>query len=308
MTLHVRYVGCDISKDTLDFYDPALGKGRRVRNTPASAAHWAASLDGAPVLVVMEATGVYDRVLRTALQEAGVAYARINPLRARRYAQAAGFLAKTDAVDARMLASMGEALKLASDAPPDPAREALCALQKRRDQLVGMRAEERNRRCDVEGALAASIDEHIAWLSDEIRALDDEIKVLVTTAEPLREDVARLRSVPGVGPVAASVLLAYMPELGQLSPKKIASLAGLAPVNNDSGIKRGERRIRGGRGRVRRALYMAALSAIRTEPRFTHFYQRIVERAQAKKVAIIAVARKLLTILNAIIRDKTRYA
>ncbi len=307
MTIHPRYVGCDISKQVLDIHDPRTG-ARRVANTATAAAAFAATLDANSACVVMEATGAYDRTLRHALAEHGVAYVRINPTRARRFAQAAGFLAKTDAVDARMLAALGSTLQPKAETPTDPARAALAQLQKRRDQLVQMRADEKKRRHDADGDLARSIDDHIHWLSRQVDAIDAKIETLVEQTGTLGEETERLRSAPGIGPVTATVLVAEMPELGRLSPRKIASLAGLAPVNHDSGAMRGSRRIKGGRRRVRQALYMAALAAIRQSKRFADFYQRIVERAKAKKVAIIAVARKLLTILNAMVRDKTNYA
>lgn len=307
MIIPLNYVGCDISKDSLDVHDRASGATRRMRNTKRQAALFAASLKGSQALVVMEATGAYDRILREALDRQGVAYARVNPTRARRFAQAAGFLAKTDAVDAKMLAMLGEALRVQPDAPLDPARRALALLQKRRDQLVQMRADEKKRLHTAGGAMAQSIGAHIAWLSREVAALDRSIAEAMN-GETLKDDAKRLQSAPGVGRVAASVLIALLPELGRLSPKKIASLVGLAPVNNDSGALRGARRIKGGRRRVRQALYMAALAAARTDRRFAAFYEQILKRAHAKKIAIIAVARKLLVTLNAILRDKAYYA
>lgn len=307
MIIPPLYLGCDISKRFLDIYDPSADAVRRIDNSPDQTSLFAASLKGSSALVVMEATGPYDRTLRKALDKAAVSYVRVNPTRARRYAQAAGFLAKTDAVDARMLSALGQALRPEAADPVDPACEALSTLQKRRDQLVGMRADERKRRHDAEGDMLASIDEHLTWLKAKILEMDKRIMALINQTPALKDNAARLQSAPGVGVTTATVLLAQLPELGKLSPKKIASLAGIAPVNNDSGAMRGVRRIKGGRRRVRQALYMAALSAIRSCKRFADFYDRIVERSKAKKVAIIAVARKLLTILNAIIRDNKNF-
>lgn len=308
MTLHLQYVGCDISKRFIDVYDPADGAVRRIANEEGALAALAARIAAAPAIVVMEATGPYDRLLIDTLGAAGVACVRVNPVRARRFAQAAGLLAKTDAVDARMLARLGSALELAPGAPPDAARQALGDLTTRRDQLVQNRADEKKRAAAASGETAASIEAHLQWLTVEIGRFDRMIEAFIALSESLREDAARLASAPGVGPVAAAVLLAQMPELGRLNPKQAAALAGLAPVANDSGAFRGVRRIKGGRARVRQALYMAALAAVRTCPRFNDFYQRILERAKAKKIAIIAVARKLLITLNAMIRDKTAFA
>lgn len=308
MTIHLRYVGCDISKAFIDVFDPADGASRRLANEAGALAAFADGLKSPGALVVFEATGPYDRRLGEALAEAGVAYARVNPMRARRFAQAAGLFAKTDRVDARMLSRLGGALDLDADAPPDGARKALGLLAARRDQLVQMRADEKKRRHEAADEAARSIDEHLGWLSAEIARYDDEIAAFIKSAPALDDDARRLQSAPGVGPVAASVLLAQLPELGRLNPKQIAALAGLAPFNNDSGAFRGARRIKGGRRRVRQALYMAAFNAVRSSPHFKAFHDRILNRAKAKKVAIIAVARKLLITLNAMIRDKTAFA
>lgn len=308
MTVHQRYVGCDISKAFIDVFDPADGAARRLANEAVALAAFAGGLQGPGALVVFEATGPYDRRLAEALGAAGVAYARVNPMRARRFAQAAGLLAKTDKVDARMLSSLGRALDLEADAPPDDARKALGLLAARRDQLVQMRADEKKRRYEAAGEAARSIDAHLDWLSAEIARYDEEIAAFIKASPALDEDARRLQTAPGVGPVAASILLAQLPELGRLNPKQIAALAGLAPFNNDSDAFRGVRRIRGGRRRVRQALYMAAFNAVRSSPPFTEFHDRIYNRANAKKVAVIAVARKLLITLNAMLRDKTAFA
>ncbi len=308
MTIHPRYIGCDISKACIDVFDSSDGAARRVANETSALSAFALGLKGSGVLVVLEATGPYDRRLCEALAAAGVGFARVNPTRARRFAQAAGLLAKTDAVDAKMLASFGRALNLGPEAPAEDARKALGLLSTRRDQLVQSRADEKKRLHEAEGEAARSIKSHLAWLDSEIARFDEQISACIQHTPELKQDADRLQSAPGVGPVAACVLLAQMPELGRLNPKQIAALAGLAPLNNDSGAFRGVRRIKGGRRRVRQALYMAALSAVRACPRFNEFYNRILERGKAKKVALIAVARKLLTILNAIVRDKTTFA
>ena len=308
MTIHPRYLGCDVSKDFLDIYDPNTAGVDRIANTPDAISTYLDSLHDDNVIVVLEATGAYDRVLRETLAKAGLCYARVNPTKARRYAQVAGFLAKTDAVDARMLHHMGTTFGLSADPHSDPHRQTLTALHKRRDQLVQMCADEKKRRHITDNDdLQASLQDHIVWLQNEIADIDGKIRELIKATDELRQDVQRLTSAPGVGAVTSTTILALLPELGRLSPKKIASLVGIAPVNNDSGMMRGKRRIKGGRARVRKALYMAALGAIKKDPRFAEFYNRIVERSGIKKVAIIAVARKLLIVLNAMLRDKVHY-
>ena len=308
MILHPLYVGCDISKHAIDIHDPSGRGARRIANTLADCSAFAVRLAGTGAMVVMEASGSYDGSLRQALALAGVAYARVNPTRARRFAQAAGYLAKTDAVDARMLAHLGASLRPAAETPLDTHRKALADLHKRRDQLVSMRADEKKRAHEADDIVLASIHRHVAWLSAEIDDLQQRIAALLEDCGQLKAHAGLLRTAPGIGPAAAIALTALMPELGALSPKQVASLAGLAPVNNDSGAFRGMRRIKAGRRRVRQALYMAALAAIRACPRFTTFYKRIRNAGKAAKLAIIAVARKLLTVLNAMVRDNRAFA
>lgn len=307
MILHQRSIGCDISKAAIDIFDPASGS-RRIVNTPEGCASFAAQLAGSSALVVLEATGPCDQALRQALDAAGVAHARINPMRARRFAQAAGFLAKTDTVDARMLSALGQALPLRLEDKADEDRKALTALHKRRDQLVRMRADEKRRTKQTDDVLKPAVARHIDWLSAEIRQIEGQIKALIRSCAHIREDEALLRTAPGVGPVTAATVLALMPELGRLSPKQVAALAGLAPVACDSGAFRGLRRIGQGRRRVRQALYMAALAAKGCNPRFAAFFDRLIAAGKPAKLALIAVARKLLTILNAMIRQRKAFA
>ena len=255
--------------------------------------------------MLFEATGRYDLVLRQALAAAGVRFARVNPARVRDFARAAGFLAKTDAVDARMLAAMAQSLRPPPQEDPSQERERLALLSKRRDQLVATRQQERTRRSECSDPVSrASIADHIAWLDAAIEVLDAKIAAAIAAAPDLDRDRRLLASVPGVGPVTATVLLALLPEIGQRPPRQLAALAGLAPFNNDSGTRRGQRSIRGGRKRVRDALYVAAFSAARHAPRFIAFYKRLIEAGKPAKLATIAVARKLLTVLNAVIRDQ----
>lgn len=308
MTIQHNYIGCDIAKKMLDLFDPLSGRLFRVANEADAIEAFAATLDPATSFVVMEATGSHDRLLRQFLSQAGIAFARINPTMVRRFAQARGRLAKTDRIDARMLSEFGTLLEPQADDPPCPKRERLAALARRRDQLVEMRAKEfKHLKEAFDALIVADIEASIAALDARIAAIEAEIDRQLQTASDIAEEADRLTSAPGVGPVTALMLIAHMPELGLFSPKRIASLAGLAPVNNDSGSRRGRRMIRGGRGRVRKALYMAALGAIRASNRFSTFYKAIANRSGSKKLAIVAVARKLLVILNAMQRDRCVY-
>jgi transposase len=309
MTISPGFVGIDISKSTLDVFDAARGRSERLANTHRAIIALVARWRRQGSFVLFEATGSYDRRLRQALAAAGVPFARVNPARARDFARAAGFLAKTDAVDARALAAMAEALRPQPAAPRSPERERLAALHRRRDQLVAARAQERTRlRGAHDVGERASLERHIGWLAAEIAALDNRIATLIRAAADLAQAFGRLRSAPGVGPVAATTLIALLPELGSRSPKTIAALVGLAPLNRDSGQFRGTRRIAGGRKRVRDALYMAAFAARRCCPRLKSIYDSMIAAGKPQKVAIIAIARKLLISLNAMIRDEIAYA
>lgn len=304
MTLHPLWIGIDIAKSHLDVFDERTGTHRRIANQADAIRRLLVSCRDWPARVIFEATGVHDVLLRQALRQAGMRFVRVNPRRARDFARAAGRLAKTDALDARMLAAMGRALALAPEPDADPARERLARLHTRRDQLVDARAAERARLGDA-AELRASLEGHIAWLDDA--RLDRLIAEAIAASRELADAARLLRSAPGIGPVTATTLLALMPELGQRSAKTIASLAGLAPINHDSGTLRGLRRIKGGRRRVRQALYMAALAAARSHPRFKAFYEAVLARRAAPKLALIAVARKILVILNAMLKTKTSF-
>jgi transposase len=309
MTIHRTYLGCDIAKRFVDLFDPRSGKYQRVANEREALAGFAASLDPGRDIVVLEATGSHDRLLRYQLAARGVGHVRLNPMTARRFAQARGRLAKSDRIDARSLAEYGAAFHPAADAPPCPGRERLAALARRRDQLVEARAVELKRRADAsEPIVLADIHAMIAVLDLRIRDIEAVIACELRTDPDLAARSERLMSAPGVGPVTVLTLIAHMPELGRLSPKTAAALAGLAPINDDSGQRSGRRTIAGGRPRVRKALYMAALGAIRANLRFNQFYTALAARSGSKKLAIIAVARKLLTALNAMLRDNKAFA
>lgn len=303
------WIGIDISKAWLDIADPALGRVDRITNCEPAITAFARTLTERGTTVVFEATGAYDTCLRHALAAAGIACVRVNPQRARDFARATGRLAKTDAIDASMLAEMGRALSLCPDPEPDPTREKLNLLNKRRDQLVAMRQQEKVRRMEaVDATILASLDVHLAWLNQAIVDTEAMIRDLVRASSELAGAEELLRSAPGIGQVAAAVLIGLLPELGHRSSKQIAMLAGLAPLNQDSGTKRGQRSIHGGRRRVRQALYMAAVVTLRTRSPLKAFYDRLRNAGKPPKVALIALARKILVILNAMVRSKTPYA
>jgi transposase len=307
MTIHPGVIGIDVSKAHLDIFDVERGRPERLPNC-AQAAHALAQRlsvrEGA--FAVFEATDPYDRHLRDAFRAQRIAFVLVNPQQARDFARAIGRRAKNDALDARVLAAMSQVLAPAEGAAHNPRREELALLHKRRDQLVEMRVAEQVRLREA-GDVAGSLRNLIAWLNAEIARFDRLIADLIAADAAIGEDVRLLTSTPGVGPVTATTLVALMAELGTLSPATPAALAGLAPFDRDSGRHRGVRRIGGGRRRVRRALYMAALTASRVCPRFRRMRQSLRERGKPAKLALIAIARKLLVTLNAILRDRTAF-
>jgi len=308
MNIHPGVVGIDVSKHHLDVFDAKLGRSERLANTPAALVPKLAAWRESEAFVLFEATGSYDRALARMLVAAGIAFARVNPGRARDFARAAGFLAKTDAVDARMLAAMAQCLRPKAQAAADPQREAMATLHKRRDQLVAARQQERTRKHECQDEdIAADLAAHLAFLDQAIARITQRIKTLIASSQTLEQAASLLTSVPGVGLITAATLLALMPELGNGTPKSIAALAGLAPFNTDSGAFRGTRCVRGGRKRIRDALYMAAVSAAHSKSRFAAFYKALRSAGKPPKLAFIALARKLLVTLNAILRDKLAF-
>jgi transposase len=305
MIIAPGFVGIDVSKHHLDVFDAASAMPIRLANTARAVAEVAQDWAQRDAFVLFEATGRYDLDLRHTLTAAGVRFARVNPARARDFARAAGFLAKTDAVDAQMLAVMAQALQPPAAEAVLEARERLACLNKRRDQLVATRQQERTRERECRDPVSRqSIAAHLAWLNAAIVAIEAQIAAAIAQEPDLEQDRRLLTSVPGVGSVTAATLLALMPELGRRSPKQLAALAGLAPYNNDSGTRRGQRSIRGGRKRVRDALYVAAFIATRHAARFSAFFKVLIAAGKPRKLALVAVARKLLTVLNAILRDR----
>lgn len=300
------YIGIDVSKDQLDVHvrpsDAAFAVGRDGEGL-AALIERVGQLD--PYLVVLEATGGFELTVAAALVAAGIPLAVVNPRQIRDFARATGQLAKTDALDAKAIARFAEAVRPAPRAVPDEQARALGELVARRRQVIEMMTAERNRRRQLTNRrLIKSVDRLLAVLLKELAALDRDVGDGIRGTPVWRERDQLLRSVPGIGDVVSRTLIADLPELGSLDRKQIAALVGVAPLNRDSGKMRGRRTIWGGRAKVRSALYMAALVASRHNPVLAAFYQRLVSAGKAKKLAITAVMRKLLTILNAIVRDR----
>lgn len=260
----------------------------------------------APQVIVVEATGGYERALVAACATAGLPIAVINPRQVRAFAQALGHTAKTDAIDAQVLAAFAYRIQPAPRPLPDAATAALAALVTRRRQLLEMLGAERRRleQAPATGAIARDLRNHIRWLERRVTDVDDEIGGAIEQSPVWRVHEDLLRSVPGIGPVTARTLLAELPELGRLDRRAIAALVGVAPYNCDSGQQRGQRHIWGGRPAVRASVYMAALVATRHNPVLARFYQRLRAAGKRPKVALVATMRKLLTILNAMLKQQ----
>jgi len=302
-------VGIDVAKDRLDVHLRPSGEAFAVsRDGPGLASLTARLGKLAPALVVLEATGGFEITVAAALAAAQLPLAVVNPRQIRDFARAVGRLAKTDALDAEIIALFAERVRPAARPVPDDAARALDELVTRRRQIIEMIGAEANRRRQArERRLRKRLDAHLAWLQKELTATDGEIDAAVRASPAWRENEELLTSVPGIGQTTARTLLAELPELGQIGRREIAALAGLAPINRDSGAWRGRRMIGGGRGSVRSALYMAAIAASRYNPPVAALYRRLVDAGRPKKLALIACARKLLTILNAVLRDRTRW-
>lgn len=304
-----NYVGCDISKMWLDFFDETSGHCQRIDNQADAIAAYVSGLQPDRDFVVMEATGVHDRLLRHALAKAGVGFSRHNPAHTHHYAKSTRRRAKTDRLDARMLSGYGRHYNPEAEPAPREEGEHLQSLARHRDHLVEIRARLKKLRSEAFDAVVIDdLEDMIAASDTRIRTIEARIAEAIRQSEDTARDNTLMVSVPGVSKVTAFSLLAHLPELGLRSPKSIAALAGLAPFDNKSGKLNRRSQIQGGRSRVRRALYMAALGAIRANERFRTFYSAIAARSGSKKLAIIAVARKLLVVLNAIIRDKKAFA
>lgn len=297
-------IGCDLSRAVIDICELPSGRIGQIANTPDAIAAWLDTLDH-DVRLVFEATSGCDGELIAALATRGHPFTRVNPRQAREFARAIGMLAKTDRVDARVLARMGAALDLPATIPLSPARSRLGDFLRRRRQLVDMRkAEKLHRHSAGQPEIAQAIETMIDLLSQQIAQLDRQIAGFIAQDQTLSEQARLLTAVPGIGPTVLATLLGELPELGTLCRRKIASLAGLAPHPRESGTWRGARRIWGGRRKVREALYIAALNASRRIPVLTAMRDRMRAKGKAPKTILIAVARQLLVILNAMIRKR----
>jgi transposase len=299
-------VGIDVSKAQLD---TAFGVESEVvgfSNDAAGITQLIERLNALrPALVVMEASGGYETAAATAIAAAGWRLAVVNPRQARDFARATGRLAKSDQIDARILSAFGKAIEPQVTRLPDDEAQALQALLLRRQQLVAMRTQERQRLEHAQSAMRKNIKKHIDWLDQEIDKLDVDLTAGLRKSPVWRAKDELLRSFKGVGPITSGTLMVGLPELGCLDRRSIAALVGLAPFNRDSGTMRGRRSIYGGRARVRTLLYMAATSAIRSNPVIRAFYLRLKSRGKPHKVAVVACMRKMLTILNAMVREST---
>jgi transposase len=302
-------VGIDVSKARLDVHMLPSGEAFAVARDGEGLESLVERLTGLDVsLIVLEATGGFETMVAAALAGAGLPLAVVNPRQIRSFAKALGKLAKTDAIDAEVIALFADKVRPQVRPVPTSDARALGELVARRRQIVEMIGMEANRsRHAADKRLAKTIDRHLAFLEKELAAVDADIDTDVRASPAWRETEDLLASVPGVGPVTARTLIAELPELGSLDRRKLAALVGVAPFNRDSGAWRGHRMIGGGRTSVRNVLYMAALVAIRHNSVVRATYQRLVNRGRPKKVAIIACLRQLLTILNAIVRTKSAW-
>ena len=300
------FVGIDVAKDSLDVHVRPTGLAFRLTNDEDGIAALLARLQQPrPTAIVLEATGGYEIAVVAALAAAGLTPAVVNPRQARRFAEGVGRLAKTDPLDAAVLAHFAAAVRPEPRPVPDAEARALSALLARRRPLVQMRVSEQHRLPSAGQPIRKNIEQHLTYLQGQIDQIETDLTAAVKSSPAWRERDALLQSVPGVGPQVARTRLAELPELGTLAGRPLASLCGLAPFNRDSGRRGGARSIRGGRRHVRTALYQAAVVARRFNPPLKGVYQGLLARGKAKKVALIAVARRLLVILNALIRQRT---
>ena len=296
-------VGIDVSKSVLDVSLYPSGKTWQVEYSPPRITALAEELaDLGPAVVVVEATGGLEMLLTAALGVAGLPVAVVNPRQVRDFARATGTLAKTDKLDAQVLAQFGAMVRPQIRPLPDAARQELRALVTRRQQLLEMITAEKNRLRRTTPGIRHRIEVNLRWLREQLKQLDRDLGDFLKSSPLWQEEARVLRSVPGVGPIVTATLIARLPELGSLNCKQVAALVGVAPFNRDSGTFRGKRKVWGGRGALRTALYMATLVATRHNPVLRAFYQRLCDAGKPKKVALIACMRQLLVILNSMIK------
>lgn len=302
------YVGVDVSKDFLDMAFHQSNEKLRFNNNSSGIQQAIKLLKSRePELVVFEPTGGLELAFWEALTLADIPVTPVNPRQIRDFARASGKLAKTDAIDARVIAHYAEAIKPERHAFPDT--QSLKEQMARRAQLVEMITAEKNRmKAARRDAIKQDIEEHIEWLSSRLAAVDKGLRKAIKANQVLREKDKLIRSVPGAGPALSAALLTQLPELGVLNRHQVAALVGIAPLNRDSGLMRGKRVTWAGRGKVRNILYMSALVATRCNPVIRAFYHRLCSEGKAKKLALIACMRKLLTILNSMLKNNTRWS
>ncbi len=300
------FIGIDVSKAWVDVAAPPTGEAWRVDQDQAGVEALVLRLQAmSPQCIVMEATGGYEAPIVAALGAAGLPVAVVNPRQVRDFARSQGKLAKTDRLDAAVIAHFGQASGVTGQALRSPEARALEGLVARRRQIIQMRTAEQQRRQRALPVIREGIEEVIALLNRQVKEIDDELGRRLRESPLWREREDLLRSVPGIGPATVFSLLAELPELGSLDRREAAAVVGVAPLNRDSGKHRGSRRCWGGRGRVRAALYMAALVGVRYNPTLKEFYERLLRAGKPKKVALTACMRKLLTILNAMLKHHT---
>ncbi|MEM9009466.1 MAG: IS110 family transposase [Cyanobacteria bacterium P01_F01_bin.86] len=295
------WVGVDVSKKELDIHIRPTGRSFSTANNQSGIEQLSHSLNQlSPQLIVLEATGGMEILAAVALSRRGLAVAVVNPRQVRDFAKATGQLAKTDSIDAGVLAHFAEVIRPEVRALPDEQAQLLEELVTRRHQMVEMMKAESNRLPTMKGPMREHIQKHIDWLRQQRQEIEKQLQQSIQQSPVWREKVKRLKTVPGIGDVVSCTLVACLPELGSITGKRIASVVGLAPLNRDSGQFRGKRTIWGGRARVRTALYMPSLVATRFNPRIKAFYERLLQRGKHKKVALTACMHKLLLILNSI--------
>ena len=300
------YIGIDISQDNLDIADYPDEQIWKHKNSHGGIAKTVAKLKGLnPKLIVMEATGGLETPLRQALDQAGLPVAVINPRRIRDFARSMGILAKTDKLDAKIMAYFAAKIEPTPHPPPDEASQKLENLLARRNQISDILTAEKNRlKQSTNKDIQVRIQDHIKWLESELKGLDKELKDNIGQNPLFMEKIKLYRSMPGVGDVLSYTLLANLSELGDLNQREIASLVGIAPLNRDSGKLRGRVQL-GGRATIRKALYMPAVVAIRCNPVIKDFYQRLLAKGKLKKVALVACMHKMLTILNSMAKNNS---
>ena len=299
------FVGIDVSKARLDTDCAPNPRSYYAENNDQGVASLVEHLkELRPALIVLEATGGFETPVVTALAEVGLPVVVVNPRNVRAFARATGRLAKTDAIDAQVLAEFAMIIKPKVRDLPDAVSAELKALSTRRRQLIEMLVAEGNRLSAAPKPVRPNIEAHINWLTDELKKLDSDISSFIKANASYEEKDQILKSAPGIGPVISTMLLSELPELGTLNRKQISALEGVAPFNRDSGKLRGKRRIYGGRANVRTALYMGALVATRHNPVIKEFYVRLIKAGKPGKVALVACARKLLTILNSMVKHQ----